>query len=199
MSLTAVFLMSRVVVRAEHVVLKNRSFNLPKSKQGKGFYLPILDKSVGQIDAMLTYHCKLLIFRLDFHVFETSENSELISSFIHRLRSWLNRKGHKRLGYIWCREQDKSHLPHYHCVFIVDGNKNRHPLRLIQQIEHYWQGWEYGSVYTPKNCYYLLKRGDDARYQDVFLRVSYLAKVATKGNGSNTANDYSTSRIKPKI
>ncbi len=104
-----------------------------------------------------------------------------------------------RLGFIWCREQEHSHAQHYHCVFILDGNKTRHPHRHIEQIEGLWEERQLGSVYTPKNCYIVLKRGDDEAYQRLFDRLSYLAKVATKNLRAPATNDYSTSRIKPKL
>lgn len=189
------------VTNAGEIVIDNLAFKLPSHttrKRNQGYFSHILVKSVEQINAMLSYHNKVLIFRLDFHLNEPTEKSELVSSFIRRLRSWFKRQGYKRLGYIWCREQGNSDKPHYHMAFIVDANKCRNPYRLIKQVEHYWQDWQYGFVYTPRNCYYVLKRNDEVQYQKVFSRISYLAKTKTKGTKLLSANDYSASRIKSK-
>lgn len=178
--------------------INSKNLTLKTSKQGKGHYLPILEKTVEQLDAMLSYHCKILVVRLDLHVFIASIDNELISEFIRRFRSWANRQGHKRVGYIWCREQDKSQVQHYHCAFFLDANRNRHSHYIIQAVERLWGYWESGTVYTPNGCYYVVKRDDMAAYQQVFNRLSYLAKVDTKQKFQNTTNDYSTSRLKIK-
>lgn len=186
------------ITRVQTVVINGKYLQLPASKGGKGYYQPILERTVDQLDAMLSHHCKLLAFRLDFHLNDGTVNNHLLSEFIRRYRKWAKRQGYSRLGFIWCREQVSGTAQHYHCVFILDGNKTRHPHRHIRQIERLWDAFQLGSVFTPKNCYYVLKRGDDAAYQRLFDRISYLAKVATKSIRPATTNDYSTSRIKPK-
>lgn len=186
------------IIKSQSVVLNGRVLQLPASKGGKGHYQPILARIVDQLDAMLSHHCKLLVFRLDFHLNGGTDNNRLMSEFIRRYRKWTKRQGYSRLGFIWCREQESSKAQHYHCVFIFDGNKTRHPHRHIRQIERLWDAFQQGSVFTPKNCYCVLKRDDDAAYQLLFDRLSYLAKVATKNIRPATTNDYSASRIKAK-
>lgn len=186
------------IIKEPAVVINGKALQLPISKQGKGHYLPILQITVDQLDAMLSHHCKVLVLRLDLRLHMGSPDNRVMSSFIHRYRNSLQNKGFKRIGYVWCREQDTSHAQHYHCVFLLDGNKARHPHNIIKAIEHLWEDWELGSVYTPGKCYRLLKRDDSDGYQTLFERLSYLAKVATKSNRAVTTNDYSASRIKPK-
>jgi len=121
-----------------------------------------------------------------------------MSDFIRRYRKYMARHGVNRLGYLWCREQATKDKPHYHCVFFVNGHLHRHPHNLIEQARYYWETRECGSLATPQNPYLIIRRGDDGAYQQVFDRMSYLAKVVTKGHRSPTTNDYSSSRIKPK-
>jgi hypothetical protein len=81
---------------------------------------------------------------------------------------------------------------------MLDANKTRHPHNAIKLLEHQWETWEMGTTYTPKNCYKLVLRNNETAYQQVFNRISYLAKVDSKQQRAGTTNDYSTSRIKPK-
>jgi len=139
-----------------------------------------------------------LVFRVDLHLHEGTENSDQLSRFFRRLKKGLKPWGHKRLGYIWCREQDKAGKPHYHLALIVNGNINQNPHYLIKEIRYYWEDWQIGTVWQPENGFYRLSRGDLNTYQAVFNRLSYLAKVDTKGNKPKPANDYGGSRIQSK-
>lgn len=180
------------------MLINEKELHLPASKQGRGHYLPILVKTVEQLDAMLSYDCKILVFRFDLHLYESTDDNQLMSQLIRRYRQWIGRQGHSRLGFIWCREQATGKAQHYHCAFILDANKTRHSHHHIKKIERLWMDRDYGNVYTPKNCYYVIKRDDAKSYQRAFSRLSYLAKVDTKDVRPSTTNDYSTSRIKPK-
>jgi len=178
------------------VVINSKRLVLPCSKQGKGHYLPILEAIVGQMDAMLSHHGKVLIFRQDLHLHAATRDNAVMSGFIHLLRARLDRRGFKRVGFVWCREQDRADAQHYHCAFIVNANVSRHPHRLIELIEELWELYERGTAYTPKRCYEVVRRGDQAAYERQFKRLSYLAKVATKGQRAKGVNDYSASRVK---
>jgi len=186
------------IIKTGDVELCGKVLKLPPSKKGKGHYFEILQKLVSQMDAMLSHHCKLLIFRVDLHLHEQSDTSEQLSKLFRRFKKRLTTKGIKRLGYVWCREQDQSDKHHYHVCFMIDGNKYRNPFHLIGLIRSYWSDGQVGSIWQPENSIYHLGRGDLQAYQEVFNRISYLAKVDTKGNKPKSSNDYGGSRIKPK-
>jgi len=186
------------VITGPVVVVNNHTLNLPNSKKGLGHYLPLLEKTVEQLDAMLSYHCQVMVLRIDLRLYVGTTDNKPMSDFIRRLRKRLTSKGYKRVGYVWCREQQSSAAQHYHLAVIVDANKSRHPHNLIELIQYLWETWGHVKPYTPKNCYGVIKRGDDVAYEKQFCRLSYLAKVATKENREKTTNDYSASRIKPK-
>ena len=186
------------VIKVQQVEINNKLLTLPYSKGGKGHYFEILQKIVDQLDVMLDYHCKVLIFRVDLHLHDDVNTSEQLSRFFRRFKKGLKRLGHKRIGYIWCREQDKAHKPHYHLAVIVNGNINQNPHYLVKDIRRYWEDWHVGSVWQPSKSFYRLSRGDLGLYQKVFNRLSYLAKVDTKGNKPKPANDYGGSRIQSK-
>jgi len=186
------------VITGPVVIVGNHTLTLPYSKKGLGHYLPLLEKTVEQLDAMLSYHCQVMVLRIDLRLYVGTNDNKPMSDFIRRLRKRLAPKGYKRVGYIWCREQQSSAAQHYHLAVIVDANKSRHPHHLIKLIEYLWETWGHVKPYTPKKCYEVIKRGDDVTYGRQFSRLSYLAKVATKDNRKKTTNDYSTSRIKSK-
>ena len=180
------------------MVINNKGLYLWYREYSKGHYLPILKSAAGQLDAMLSHHSKVLVFRLDFRLHEGTDSNILISEFIRRYRKHSVRHGVNRLGYLWCREQATKNKPHYHCAFFVNGHVHQHPHNLIEQARYYWETWECGSLSIPKNPYLLVGRNDEEAYQQAFNRISYLAKVGTKGDRPPTTNDYSSSRIKPK-
>lgn len=181
-------------------MIHGNKHQLPASKDGKGHYVPILNAIQGQFDAMLSHHCKVLVVRVDLHTKYYVQDNRLLSDFVDQLkRSFKTHLGQHRLGYIWCREQGEIGGLHYHLALLLDGNKNQTSYKIIEIIEEIWYRWEQKHCYTPKNCYYVMKRGDSESYIDAFMRVSYLAKVATKEERPPTTNDYSSSRIKPKV
>ena len=189
------------MIKNSQVCLGARTLTLPFSKNNEGHFLPILAKIESQVSAMLSHHCKILAVRLDLHVYDQSSTNEVISKLIRWLRKHLQQRlGLSNVGYIWCREQGKASKQHYHLVVMVDANKHRHPTTLVNLVCRYWQAKDIGTVWIPKHCYYVIKRGDDEAFQKLFNRLSYLAKVATKApiNRNATSNDYEGSRVKFK-
>ena len=128
----------------------------------------------------------------------TPDNT-LMSKYIRKVRKKLRTQyGFSRMGFIWAREQERAKHQHYHLALFVDANKVRHPAKLISTCEGLAKAWEL-FLFTPPNCYYLLKRGDGAQYQKAYRRLSYLAKTRGKGYKAKCANDYSSSRLKTKV
>ncbi len=92
----------------------------------------------------------------------------------------------------------KSDTQHYHVTFMVDGNKHQHPSLLIDMAKIYWEDRDIGTLFVPKQCYGLLRRGDEKGFLSILEHLSYLAKAFSKGNKTKTTNDYEGSRIKPR-
>ncbi len=161
-----------------------------------GCYVEILERIKQQIDAMLSYHSRILVIRVDLHTASYQPDNQMMSAFIRKIRKRLsNKHGLKRMGFVWVREQEKAKSQHYHLALFIDANKVRHPHHIILGIEAIWQSWLNPKPFTPKNCYYIIKRNDPESIIEPFYRLSYLAKVRGKGYKNKTANDFSTSRI----
>jgi len=195
------------IVNAKSVMIRGREFPLPASMKSQGHYFPILEKTVEQLDAMLSHHCKVMVLRLDLHLHDASDDNKVMSDFIKRLKQHLTRRASKgchkraslkRLGYVWCREQNKSNKAHYHSAFFVDASKYQKGHTIAQEAIRLWQERDVGLIHIPNQSYRIVRRGDESAYRKSFKRVSYLGKVYSKQLKDKTVNTYSTSRIKAK-
>ena len=108
--------------------------------------------------------------------------------------------------YVWVREFGEEGKPHYHCVLFFNkqtfrnlGEYNPQSNSLFSMIDNAWHsalGLADGLVSFPSrkdssSPIYWIRRGED--YSELFYRVSYFAKLATKRFGLNSHN-FGTSR-----
>ena len=165
-----------------------------------GLYTKQLTSMVNQVDNMLGYHSKVLAIRFDLRLYEYTPNNKIITVFNRRLFKWLIRKyGVTRICFAWCRERETAKQQHYHYVLLLDGHKVRHPYEILLRIKEVWETQLDGSIYTPKNCYYNIRRDNRQSIQDAIWRISYLAKARGKGYRDKQAKDYGASRIKQPV
>jgi len=170
----------------------------------KGKFTHILEAIYHQMNNMLSHHSRVLLVRSDLHLHDYTQNSELLSDFIRKLRKRLKAKYKlTRLGYIWVRERNISNntkqAQHYHLALMLDGNKVQHPGNIHKLIESIWQNWDQPKPFTPKNSYYKIQRGNQHQFNNAFKRCSYFAKVVTKEDKAPQTNHYSASRIKQRM
>lgn len=169
-------------------------------------YRDILLKIDEQMAAMLSHHNKIIVVRFDLHLNDYSQDNRCMSKFVRVYRKRLKANyAIKRMGFVWVREMERAKKQHYHFAVILDGNKVLNSRGVVELAREIWSGRDFGHFQTVKRDYYRIKRGLSANYKEAFSRLSYLAKTRGKGAGTSgklraaTANDYSTSRIKPKI
>ncbi|MDS1311214.1 inovirus Gp2 family protein [Marinobacter xiaoshiensis] len=107
--------------------------------------------------------------------------------------------------FIWTREFGQNGHPHYHCVLFFNkqtfrglGEFNPYSGSLYGMISSAWAsalGMDAhvadGLVSIPRNPIYRIRNGE--RYDDLFRRISYFAKLASKLFGSGSHN-FGTSR-----
>lgn len=186
------------VTNAKYISLSGNTWAVNSKKSG--LISHALKAMVGQVDAMLSHHSKIHIIRFDLRVYEYSDTNNQISLYNKYLHRWLKRKyGLSRIGFCWCREIETQKYQHYHYVLIVDGHKIRHPYEILPKVKEIWEVYLRGSEFTPKNCYYNVKRGDHKTLQTAIYRISYLAKSRGKGYKPAQTKNYGTSRIKQKV
>jgi len=161
-----------------------------------GCYQDILKALVGQMDAMLNRHSRVLVFRLDLHLHDYTGDNHQISMMLRRCKQWLlERYQMSVVGHLWVRELESAKQQHYHLTLMLNGHQIRHPAKVIEWIEHYWTIRDEPKPYTPKSCYTMIHRGDKTQFNTAFYRSSYLAKTRGKGYKDATANNYSASRL----
>ena len=143
----------------------------------------------------------------DYTVVENNHISKFIASFKAIIRVDLKKKkrGKSTPRFIWVKEQDSSNHPHYHIVVFLNGNvyshlgyftaKERNTAARIRQAWASALGVHIididGAVHYPDNATYTLNKADSnykAQYDDLFYRLSYFAKKATKRYGNGGKN-----------
>ena len=163
-----------------------------------GCYVEILERTDLQMEAMLSHHCKVLVVWLGLHVKSYTPDNKIMSDYMRKVRKKLTAQyKFSRIGFVWAREMERAKKQHYHFALIVDANKVNQSPRIVSICRRIAKAWEL-HLNVPDNCYYRIQRGNEAEYQEAYRRVSYLAKERGKGYKANSANDYSTSRIKAK-
>ena len=188
---------------------------LTDKKKKQGCYTYILDKIQGILDLSTKKHNKVLLTRFDLR-FPKGHSEDVSNKAISRFQSTFH-KNLKRHGLdpsgMWCREQSREKHHHYHCFVAVDGNKIQFPHKILEQAEKNW-GNTLGVDATglvdhctksrkgeKQTNSYRLRRSDDdfdQVYDDCHKRLSYLAKVNTKGYAPKRAREFGCSRLKKK-
>lgn len=165
-----------------------------------GLYTKILGVILGQLEAMLSHHNKVLLIRFDLRQTEYTDSNEAITRFFKRLGEYLKPKHKlKRMGFVWVRELERAKSQHYHCFLLVDGNKFKTSYKINERIRWYWEVINDGSIHWPQpRCYYLLTRDDRETMQQAIYHISYLAKGRGKGYKPKQAKNYGASRLRPK-
>ncbi|MFB2707148.1 inovirus Gp2 family protein [Marinobacter shengliensis] len=177
-------------------------------------YLQRIDET---IQGALRDHTSIMAIRVDLRLpsqFDWKGQPNwrpVFSKFIASLRAKIKarqgqaiREGKRfhptNLHFAWTREFGQSGRPHYHCVLFFNkqtfrglGEFNQHAGSLYGMISSAWAsalGLEPhladGLASIPRKAIYRITRGES--YADLFYRVSYFAKLATKLFGSGCHN-----------
>lgn len=66
--------------------------------------------------------------------YKPESTNKRISSLIKSLRTHVQQYySMPQMGYLWVREQEKAKHQHYHIILMLDGDKIRHPAKLIKR------------------------------------------------------------------
>ena len=189
---------------------------MPLMWQHAPFVYNYLNRIDQTIQTALTDHASVMAVRVDLRFpgyFDGKTqpfNRHVFSRFIDSLRARIKtrQKRSEREGkrfhptnvhYIWVREFGEEGQPHYHCVLMFNkqtflglGNyASDDPGSLAGMIKEAWASalglnshLTHGLVHFARNGTYWVKRSE--RYDALFERASYCAKVSTKGFGLAT-------------
>lgn len=177
--------------------IKQRIYKI-NSGPGLPVYTRQLGKIIAQVENVLSWHRKVFVYVFDLHLCEFVHGNKLITELTRKLRFHFEKYySIKRLGYAWCREQNKSANQHYHMAIIVNGSKIQTPNKLFHKIKMIWSEISSGGhMHVPQNSYYNIDRKTEKNKAEVIYRLSYQAKVWTKDKNTARENDYGTSRVK---
>jgi hypothetical protein len=182
-------------------------------------YLQRIDET---IQGALQEHASLMAVRVDLRLplqFDWRRQPDwrpVFSRFTASLKAKIGAKQAKairdgkrfhptKVHFIWTREFGQNGHPHYHCVLFFNkqtfrglGEFNPYSGSLYGMISSAWasalgmdEHLADGLVSIPRNPIYRIRRGE--RYDDLFRRLSYFAKLASKLFGSGSHN-FGTSR-----
>jgi len=162
----------------------------------QGINLNNLDNTFDQLLRILSHHSKVLVVRFDLHLSIQTNDNILISDFTKHLKKQIQRKCSKRVGFVWARERTSIETtPHYHYAVFVNGHKLNKSYSIFKMVNNICKKLKDLTHYFPKNSYYKVNRGNLKDLQRVLLRLSYLAKNATKDTLSSHRRNYQTSRL----
>ncbi|WP_081650424.1 YagK/YfjJ domain-containing protein [Paucidesulfovibrio longus] len=185
---------------------------LTDSKKGYACNTKILDTTLKIIQHTTEKHNKVLCTRFDLrfpqqHPGQTTNES--FSKFTSAMMKELSRKGLDP-KYIAVREQSREKHQHYHMAVFADGNKIQFPHAIIQSAEKHWGNavnsdqpglvdhcTQSRSGQKQYNSYRLRRNDPDFEKvkNDCVQRLSYLAKVNTKGKTPKYVREVFSSRI----
>jgi len=181
---------------------KNGQIYRVNSGKNKAIFTHQTGKIIEQIERALTWYKRVFAVVFDLRVKVFTLDNLYIKKLLSKLRFYLKKNYKIELfGYSWCREQYKASKQHYHMALMLDGAKINYPHKLLNNIQRMWAEITFeGSLYTPKNCYYMIHRNkktlnDDTKEQAIY-RISYQAKVKSKEKNTARANDYGVSQLK---
>lgn len=164
--------------------------------------LEYLERSNQTLFNALKEHPRTLAVRFDLRLPDESYDSRVISKFVDSLKAKIRhnvtisrKNAHPTaVRYIWTKEYGTSHKPHYHVVLFLNrdtyssigdfklGNNN-----LYNRINEAWASALglhrddcIGLVHIPDNHCYHVYREDRESIGNLFKRISYLCKSATK-------------------
>jgi len=167
--------------------------------RGRGIYKGILEMIIEQLIIARAIHKRLLVIRCDLKSTNFKKGNEEISRFRKRIVQWIERNYQTHsVGTAWAREQKTSEYQHYHFALWIDGGKIRHSKKLKMIIKDKWIEEDpcNRSTWECENGAYFVT--NDEIFHKAVFRLSYLAKVSSKGHQPEHYNNYSTSRLKVK-
>lgn len=196
--------------------------NRPLQDKFSPFIVEYLDRLERVIKRSLDSHARVFAFRFDlrlpFSSAESHDDNECISRFIASLKAKLSHRrdiatrnnpfAHQTtVHYVWCRESWSSDRPHYHFLILLNHDAfftlGRFELGRSNLFNRLIEAWASALliekeraaplVHIPDNCTYLVTRGDQNSFNDLFFRASYLCKASTK-NYRDCIHSFGSSR-----
>lgn len=178
------------------------------SEEMKGKLPIIFDRLNSLIDFYLSRHSRMFVVRADIRYpknYGIVYNNKQISTTIENMIDFL--KYHKLdPKYMWIREQLTSIHPHYHSLFLLNGQKIRYGRLVYEKLAEYWsREIKYGSKGLIYHCplyasdwsktYGMMIYRNNVDKIKLKAIMMYFAKDEGKGKYKDGIRDFGMSRI----
>ena len=171
-----------------------------------------------RLEYMTSKFSRVLFFRFDLRIpqdfpHEVHDN-QILSIFLNSFTTYLNRLGIEH-QYLWVREQQTSVHPHYHLIFLLNGNLTYNPHRHLNRAERLWSNLFNSTNETenrgllhrcnrradgsPQSNHIRLQRGSATYLDDIercLLWAKYLSKENSKGLAPRHVHEWGASLIR---
>lgn len=182
------------ITNKDYVMHRGEKVSILNEPGYSGVYTYMAKKCFEQFDRGLDRWKRQLLIRFDLEPGASSETNEVMTRLLKRVRYQFGALGLTEFGYLWCREQGKGKVEHYHLAIWVDGDKYRASNSLTPIIETSWEN--IGGVSKSRRCRYHFVDNDETRLNALHW-LSYLCKAKGKGLKEAQTKDYGMSRLKP--
>lgn len=155
------------------------------------------------------WHNKMLVVRADLHyplVYPPVHDNLHIQRCMAKIIQFLKRAGYDP-AYSWVREQVSSIHPHYHCLFLLDGQKTRSCGLVFDNLSRFWASTIASNA--PGLVHYCIQDYEQSPYQNgqiiqrgqeipqnIFWIMNYFAKEEGKGEPNDGLRNFGMSRLK---
>lgn len=164
----------------------------------KGIIPEILNKSFKLVDTMLTYYSKVTAVFVQLHQAQPTEDNQLLTIMLQRLKAALKKHYRCEVGYFWVREQNDANSQHYHMIVLLSGHKCQQSQLVDTASDNAWKSIHPDNFrFKPKNRIYRIKRNGSYReLRALRMRMSYMAKREGKNTIASNVNSYQCCRLK---
>ena len=183
----------KYVTHSETMIRNGTTYNLNVKRSG--VYSVIIHRAIDQLDICEAKWKRVLVIRFDLHQDFYSPDNKLVSRFMKNLKARLEREYQiYDPGYVWVREKERAKNQHYHGAIYLDGNKIRHPSKVIRTMKSVWESIRATNHIPVVSKPYYFVKNEQVKIEAIY-RISYIAKGRGKGYRDIQAKDYSTSRL----
>lgn len=168
-------------------------------------HVTINPKIMGAIYSRIVYcaniygRCLVVPFGLNYPVgYEAPADNRHIIRFLDLFIKYMNRNN-LTTHYVWVREQHNSNNQHYHCIFILDGNRIYYTNKIMKEATRLWSNaigannsvyhnWEHWRINASNMAY-------DPTFADCIYALSYYAKNNSKYMAPARTRNFDASRL----
>lgn len=166
------------------------------SKAKYTIYKEIMVRILEQFSAAYEIHGRLFVQHLVLSTNHfTDDNAEMTKFRKCLIQSLARNHGAKQTAFVWVREVENVKKQHYHLFVAIDGQKVWFDKTIGKVVKPIVKRSQYFTHVTLAGFHQVV---DSHSFGEMIYHASYLAKTRGKGYRQPRANDFGSSRLKPK-